>query len=131
MTFLLDTHILIWSLFEPKKLKKNARSAIMDPANVISVSAVSLWEISLKYSIGKLDLQGIVPDEIPDAIRQSGFSILPLEEGAASGYYRLPKLSHRDPFDRMLICQAIHLRLTFITDDQQARDYLPHGLIIF
>lgn len=130
MNYLLDTHTLLWSLFEPDHLGKNALQLLQDQQNTIYVSVVSIWEISLKYAIGKLELQGVTPEDFPDLVRQTGFKLLPLAEQHAASFYRLPRLEHNDPFDRLLIWQAINARLTFISKDKACAAYQTHGLNI-
>ncbi|MCP4756402.1 MAG: type II toxin-antitoxin system VapC family toxin, partial [Proteobacteria bacterium] len=104
MNYLIDTHILLWSLFEPGKLRSNTRNALLDQSKQIFVSTISFWEISLKYSLGKLELIGDVkPEDLVESCIESGFDILELDPLAALTYYRLPKTNHKDPFDRLLI----------------------------
>ncbi len=130
MKYLLDTHTLLWSLFEPSKLSKKAREAIVNLENVIFVSNISFFEISLKYGIGKLELEKVVPEEIPDAVQQSGFEFLKDSPDVYASFYKLPKVSHSDPFDRMIIWQSIQGGMTVISKDNYIKDYKEHGLKI-
>ena len=109
MKYLLDTHTLLWSIGQSHRLSTTARDLIRDRANEIVVSSVSLWEISLKYGIGKLVLGSMAPDDIPVHCESLGFRILRLDPGDASSYHTLPRMvEHRDPFDRMLLpCHEI------------------------
>ena len=92
---------------------------------------ISLWEISLKYSIGKLELSGTNPDEIFESILESGLEVMPVETELFASYYKLQKKNrHKDPFDRLLIWQAIQNDLTLITDDSRMEDYVADGLKI-
>ena len=92
---------------------------------------ISLWEISLKYSIGKLELSGTNPDEIFESILESGLEVMPVETELFASYYKLQKKNrHKDPFDRLLIWQAIQNDLTVITDDSRMEDYVADGLKI-
>ena len=102
MKILLDTHHLLWSLFESHKIYKKEREIILNPSSIIFVSLISLWEINLKYSLGKLEMIDCFPEEIPYYIDKSGFKILPLKIEEVSSFYKLPKL-HKDPFDRLII----------------------------
>ncbi len=86
MSFLLDTHTLLWSLFDPERLGEKAAVNIRNPDMAVLVSVVSFWEISLKYSIGKLDLGNVMPDDFPALVRQSGFDILPLADTDAQPF---------------------------------------------
>jgi PIN domain nuclease of toxin-antitoxin system len=75
MTYLLDTHIFLWALFNPRKLKKIVRKILLDPENRICVSVITFLEISLKYSLGKLELQNIKPEELVGITEETGFEI--------------------------------------------------------
>lgn len=131
MTYLLDTHSFLWSAFTPKKLSKKARGAIMDPGNDILVSAVSFWELSLKYELGKLTLTGTSPDQLPEVATTMGFGLLSLDVDEASSFHRLPRDIHKDPFDRMLVWQAISRSVPIITKDPDLKTYTAQGLVAF
>lgn len=131
MNILIDTHILLWALFEPHKLDQNTRRALEEKNNEILVSTISLWEISLKYSLGKLELKGVVPEDLPLFIEKSGFDMIVLNEQEASSFHRLPRMEHHDPFDRMLIWQAIERKLFFMSSDKRFQEYQRLGLQIF
>jgi PIN domain nuclease of toxin-antitoxin system len=128
MNLLLDTHALLWCLFEPESLGRRAAAAIRDPGNNVFVSAVTLWELSLKYSLGKLELHGVVPEQIPELVVTSGFDLLPLADDEAASFHHLPRLPHKDPFDRMLIWQAISRKLTLVSGDKAFAAYRENGL---
>ena len=128
MSFLLDTHTLLWSLFDPERLGEKAAVSIRNPDMVVFVSVVSFWEISLKYSIGKLDLGNVTPDNFPALVRQSGFDILPLADTDAATFHNLPRKEHKDPFDRLIIWQAITPKLTLISQDRAFSAYRKNGL---
>lgn len=130
MTFLLDTHTLLWSLFDPKRLGEKAAVNIRNPDMAVLVSVVSFWEISLKYSIGRLDLGNVTPDNFPALVRQSGFDILPLADTDAATIHNLPRKEHKDPFDRLIIWQAITHKLTLISQDKAFSAYRKNGLHI-
>ena len=120
MKLLLDTHALLWSIIEPDRLSPEARSAITDPASQVVVSAVSFWEISIKTALGKLRLEGVTPEQLVDAAQQQGFDLLPLDPRLAASFSRLPVApQHRDPFDRMLVWQAISLGYTLVSRDRK------------
>jgi PIN domain nuclease of toxin-antitoxin system len=128
MTGLLDTHSLLWSLIAPEKLSAKMRGIIADPANEIHVSTVSFWEISLKFSIGKLDMTGCTPDDLVAGARQMGLTISAPTAEESAGFHRLPRVSHKDPFDRMLIWQCLRRSWTLISRDRGLREYGPLGL---
>lgn len=120
MKLLLDTHALLWSLIDPDKLSMEARTAIADPGSQVVVSAVSFWEISIKTALGKLRLEGVTAELLVDAAQQQGFDLLPLDPRLAASFSRLPAdPQHRDPFDRMLVWQAISLGYTLVSRDRK------------
>ena len=129
MTCLLDTHALLWSIGQSYLLSATARDLIRDRANEVVVSSVSLWEISLKYGVGKLVLGSMAPDDIPGHCDSLGFRILELDSASASTYHTLPRIEdHRDPFDRMLVHQCIRARASLVTRDTRLARYEPYGL---
>lgn len=128
MNFLLDTHTLLWVISEKEKLSNQVIQTFGNPVNSFSASAISFWEISLKFSLGKLSVQGILPEDMPGLTVQSGFKIISLSAEETSSYHRLIKTSHKDPFDRMLIWQAIQRNLTFIAKDDDFNLYKIAGL---
>jgi PIN domain nuclease of toxin-antitoxin system len=114
---LLDTHALLWWLADAG-LTDQARDAIADPGNLVMVSAASAWEISIKKTLGKLS----APDDLERQVDEGGFVALPISiaHGLTAG--QLPR-HHDDPFDRMLIAQALQEGLTIVTHDQRFSDY--------
>jgi PIN domain nuclease of toxin-antitoxin system len=114
---LLDTHALLWWLAD-EGLTSQARDAIADPVNLVMVSAVSAWEISIKRALGKL----AAPDDLERQVDEGGFAPLSISmaHGIAAG--DLPR-HHDDPFDRMLIAQAFAEGLTIVTHDKRFADY--------
>jgi PIN domain nuclease of toxin-antitoxin system len=128
MKLLLDSHAFLWAVMDPEKLSKKVRTAVSSPANEVSVSAVTFWELSLKHSLGKLILEGVSPEELFVVAQEAGFNFLSLDPKQASEYHRLPKLAHKDPFDRMLVWQAIASGSTMISKDPSMRAYTNQGL---
>ena len=128
MNCLLDTHTFLWAAMSPEQLSRHACATILDAANDIHVSAVTFWEVSLKFALGKIELQGTTPEELPDAARQMGFTLLTLAPQDAATFYQLPRFQHKDPFDRMLVWQSICQHLTLLSKDSDLRQYQPHGL---
>ncbi len=128
MKFLLDTHTFLWSLLDNDKLSKTASDILANPENDVMVSAITYWEVSLKYALGKLELFGLLPDELPDYTRQLGFAVLPLASEDAATFYKLPLGKHKDPFDRLIIWQAIRQRIPLISKDKNFPSYRAHGL---
>lgn len=117
MNLLLDTQALLWWL-AGTDLTESAVEAIADPDNVVLVSAITVWEIEIKRSLGKLD----APEGLIEAIADSGFEPLPVEFAHAHAAGTLPH-HHRDPFDRMLIAQALTDGLVVVTRDAAFADY--------
>ena len=118
MKLLLDTHVLLWWLGNDPSLSEGARALIRDPQNVIFVSAVSLWEIWLKQSLGKLR----VPERFEERLAEEPFESLPLTGAQARQVATLP-WHHRDPFDRMLVAQAMTEELQLLTADPVVARY--------
>ena len=118
MKYLLDTHSLLWTVFEPDKLSAESQEIIINQSNIICVSLVSLWEISIKQNIGRLD----IPEKFFEVVSQGGFELLSLTMAEIEQYRMLP-LHNRDPFDRMLIIQAQQQKLILITRDSEISKY--------
>jgi len=118
MRLLLDTHVLLWWLADAPQLGGDARREIAAPRNLVYVSAVSLWEIVIKKSSGKLTL----PDNWSEAVEAEPFRRLPVTWDHALGVGQLPAI-HRDPFDRLLIAQATVEDLVLVTDDATVQSY--------
>lgn len=122
MRLLLDTHVLLWWLNEPTRLGTDARIAISDEANEVFVSAVNVWEVSIKSQLGKLDQ----PVDLLGAIKYYEFKELPVSLNHALAVRDLPLL-HRDPFDRLLIVQAVTEDCLLVTSDDKILKYeVPH-----
>lgn len=117
MRILLDTHLFLWALSAPSKLSAAARKQI-DAAEVF-VSAASIWEISIKSAIGKLDAD---PDELLAGVEPAGFSMLPITGEHAAKVAKLAPI-HKDPFDRILVAQASVEPMILLTNDDTLRDY--------
>jgi PIN domain nuclease of toxin-antitoxin system len=115
MNLLLDTHTVIWFITNDKSLSDSAKKSIEDMSNTCFVSIASLWEMSIKYRLGKLELNMTI-EVIFDLIEQTGFEILPIFPEHLLVNSQL-ELHHRDPFDRLIISQAIFENYTTITKD--------------
>ena len=122
MNLLLDTCTFLWAIQSPDQLSARARSLIVDPDNAVYFSAVSAWEISVKAGYGALRFSEPVAQALPHYREQHDFSSLPLDEESV---LQLPKLPtpHRDPFDRMLVCQAVAHGLVIVTPDEKIAQY--------
>ena len=128
MKYLLDTHIFLWSLFSPEKISQYVANVIREPGNRIFISTITFWEIALKYSLNKLHLEGITPAELPEFANKMNYEFLILNVDDAASFFHLPRISHKDPFDRMLIWQAIREKLVLITKDSKISAYKEWGL---
>ena len=118
MTLLLDTHVLLWCLGSPERLCRETRRKIEAPAQVVFVSAASAWEIEVKRALGKLK----APADLEEQLQEKRFTELPVRLRHVRALGSLPDL-HRDPFDRMLVAQALADGLTIVTSDDQIRAY--------
>jgi PIN domain nuclease of toxin-antitoxin system len=130
MTYLLDTHYMLWAITDTKKLSKSIKDVITNPDHRIVVSAVSFWEVSLKSTIGKLEIAGFLPEDLPRACLQMGFDIESLSAEDSSTYHKLKATYHKDPFYRMLIWQAIRNNYTLVSVDGNVKKYVSEGLKI-
>ena len=113
MTLLLDTSAFIWWVMEDERLGPRARAAVADPERQVYVSAVSAWEIAIKRSLGKLQLDG----DVGALVEREEFDELPIRIVHALEAESLPP-HHRDPFDRMLVAQSRHEGLVLLTGDR-------------
>ncbi|MBK9086307.1 MAG: type II toxin-antitoxin system VapC family toxin [Sterolibacteriaceae bacterium] len=118
MRLLLDTHVFLWSVTDNRKLKRAARDFIL-AADEVYVSAASIWEIAIKARLGKIEGD---PEELAEAIAPSGFHELPVTARHGAAVARLPAL-HADPFDRLLVAQAMSEPLRFLTADSMLSKY--------
>ena len=121
-------HVFLWALFDPDRLSKKARVAIEDPDNTVYVSAATYWEISLKYALGKLVLTNVVPAALPDISRQMDFETMDIDADTASTFYKLPRETHKDPFYRLVVWQAIKRNVTLVTKNKSIGSYRKLGL---
>lgn len=118
MNYLLDTHIILWWLTNPKQIAPKASQIIADKENSIFFSSVSLWEMAIKKSLGRLTL----PRNIVEILQTEGFQVLPISHEEALGISDLPQI-HQDPFDRMLVMQAKLYNYVLITRDKNIMHY--------
>lgn len=118
----MDTAAFLWAASDPRKLPERVRALIENEEAQLFMSAVSAWEIAIKHAAGKLTLSR-APERLMPEVRQTyGIDQLPLDEDSTFHLRRLPDF-HRDPFDRMLICQAIHHGMAFLTPDEAIHRY--------
>jgi PIN domain nuclease of toxin-antitoxin system len=118
MRLLIDTHVFLWAMGGDKKLPKRAEATMLS-ADVVFVSAASIWEISIKSGLGKLDVD---VNELVARMEEAGFRGLPITSAHAAAVRDLPDI-HRDPFDRLLVAQAITEPLRLLSDDDNVAKY--------
>ena len=121
MRLLLDTHAFIWATAWPQRLSPHVRNLLQNLRHTLFLSAASVWEISLKHALKKRDFK-FDEDAVTAGVDSLKCEVLPIDFRHVLALYRLPQL-HRDPFDRMLISQAVADDLALITADQRLRDY--------
>jgi PIN domain nuclease of toxin-antitoxin system len=120
--YLIDTHVLLWSLVQSDKLLAKEKAVLLDSYQKIFVSVASVWEIAIKVSIGKLVLPSDLQNNLEGGLAQSGFDILPIDFKVAWGVKDLP-MYHSDPFDRLIISCAKSHNLTLISRDKIFKKY--------
>ena len=121
MKLLLDTHVLLWAAGAPEQLSAPARALLADAANDLLFSAASVWEITIKRSLGRADFR-VDPRLLRRGLLDNGYAELPVTSAHALAVEHLPGL-HRDPFDRLLIAQAQAEGLLLVTADDQVAQY--------
>lgn len=129
MNLLLDTHVAVWALASPTQLAEPIRDLIAKPANVVFVSAASVWEIAIKHSLGRRDAPPFSASAAIGHFRAAGFMLLDVTPEHAAAVEKLPDL-HGDPFDRLLAAQAISEPLRLVTHDRKVAAY-SDAIILF
>jgi PIN domain nuclease of toxin-antitoxin system len=122
MNLLLDTHIFLWYVIDDPQLPAAHRDAIRNTSNEVYLSAACVWEAVIKYSLGKLPLPDAPASYMPKQRMAHNMAGLPIAEEVMVVLSTLPYL-HRDPFDRILISQALHHGMTLVTVDDKIRPY--------
>jgi PIN domain nuclease of toxin-antitoxin system len=122
MRLLLDTVTFLWVISDGPDLSGRVRELVVDPENDVYLSAVSAWEIAVKHALGRLPLPDLPERFVPEQRRHQGIEELPLDGESALHLNRLAML-HKDPFDRMVVCQAITQRLLLLTPDDLISQY--------
>jgi PIN domain nuclease of toxin-antitoxin system len=122
MRLLLDAHALLWFLEGSDRLSSPARALIEEPENVVQVSVDTLWEIGIKHSLGRLELERPFEELIPEQLATNGFGLLSVELSHISKVATLP-FHHRDPFDRLIIAQALVEDISVVGRDAEFDRY--------
>ena len=129
MIYLLDTHTFIWTILKSDNLSKNGIEIISNKNNEICLSTVSFWEISLKTRLKKFSFENIEIKDFPKHAKDMDFRIIDIQEAETITFHELPlKKNHKDPFDRMLIWQAITKDMALISKDRSFEQYKQNGL---
>ncbi len=121
MKLLLDTRLLLWAAGQPERLSAKAKKLLSDPGNELLFSAASLWEIAIKNTLGREDFR-VDPRILRRGLLDNGYLELPVTGQHAVGIDSLPPL-HKDPFDRLLLSQALFEGITLLTQDEQLARY--------
>jgi PIN domain nuclease of toxin-antitoxin system len=122
VNYLVDTHILLWSFLQTEKLSEKVKSVLLDTNNEIFYSPVSLWEISIKYGLKKLSLNGGTPDDFFITLQSSFYQCKMPDAFDLITNYKLPAY-HNDPFDRFLVWEAIRNNFILISNDKKIESY--------
>lgn len=132
MRLLIDTHILLWAALDDPRLRGQARADFLDPDNSPVVSVATLWEIGIKYAIGKLPLPVAPRDFFAREIATRHYEVLDVQRSHAERQAELPfpKGGHRDPFDRLLVTQAIVEGIPLLSGDGRLHSYTAWGLVL-
>ncbi len=130
MNIIIDTHIFLWLIFDPEKIDDDKLIELKDRKNSIFITSISLWEISLKFAIGKLELEGIKPDNLIDIAKRMNIDVLDIDKHSMATYCNLPKIKkHNDPFDRIIIWFCINNSYKLISQDKKFLEYQSLGLV--
>lgn len=121
MTFLLDTHVLLWAAGDPRRLTPGTRNLLVDPATELMFSTASIWEVVIKSALGRSDFR-VDPRQLRDGLLHNGYRELAIESEHALAVGRLPPV-HNDPFDRILVAQAHVENITLLTMDEKLARY--------
>jgi PIN domain nuclease of toxin-antitoxin system len=119
---LLDTHVFLWLITGDQRMPPSHRQTLGDPANDVFLSVAAVWEATVKYQLGKLPLPEPPERYLPSRRQLHNVASLPLDEESILRLPSLP-LHHRDPFDRMMICQALEHGMTIVTVDSAIKQY--------
>ncbi len=130
MKLLLDTHYLIWTFLDTSRIGQKLHEQILNEENEVYYSQASLWEIAIKYSLGKLVFHNLSPEELFQEIEDSFLKCRTLRNEELITFYKLPQ-EHKDPFDRLMIWQCIQSDLIFVSADSTVSRYKKYGLKVW
>ena len=124
MRLLLDTNVVLWILSDPQRLTKRARRLVEDDRNDLFFSLASVWEVAIKIAKGKLTIPGGSAESLLPELQKLGVVLLPIDQPSILRTQTLPQFpDHKDPFDRILVAQAVELGLTILTADSDMQRY--------
>jgi len=129
MKILLDTHYLLWAFIDTSKISQSVYHKLLADENEVFYSQASLWEISIKFNMGKLVLKGMKPEEFYEEVANSFLKCRAFSNDELITFYKLP-VEHKDPFDRIMIWQSIKSDYYFLSVDRQITKYERYGLKI-
>jgi PIN domain nuclease of toxin-antitoxin system len=116
-------------VFDPDSIEKEKLEILKNPKNKIFIASISFWEISVKYRLGKLELSGLNPEELPKLAKKMGLEVLEIDKDTMASFYKLPRMdTHKDPFDRIIIWKCINENLILIPQDRKFSEYQEFGL---
>jgi len=129
MNYIIDTHIFLWLIFNKEKISNEKIKILENLNNNIYITSISFWEISLKFNLGKLDLKGVTPEELPTIAAKMDILVINIDENTMASFYKLKKITtHKDPFDRIIIWHCICHNHTLISQDDKFYKYQKFGL---
>ncbi len=129
MKYVLDTHIFLWLCFEPQKISSAVLELLEKKQNQLIITSLTFWEISLKYSLGKLTLSGVTPEDLVNAAEKMGITKVNLDSSTLASYHKLNKVeNYKDPFYRAIIWYCISEQLTLVSADSKFHSYQKYGL---
>ena len=129
MKILLDTHYLLWAFIDTSKISQSVYHKLLADENEVFYSQASLWEISIKFNMGKLSLKGMKPEEFYEEVANSFLKCRAFSNDELITFYKL-SIEHKDPFDRIMIWQSIKSDYYFLSVDRQIKKYERYGLKI-
>ena len=129
MKILLDTHYLLWAFIDTSKISQSVYHKLLADENEVFYSQASLWEISIKFNMGKLSLKGMKPEEFYEEVANSFLKCRAFSNDELITFYKLP-IEYKDPFDRIMIWQSIKSDYYFLSVDRQMTKYERYGLKI-
>lgn len=131
-SYVIDTHIFLWLIFNPQNINPKILAILEDTTNEVLICSTTLWEISIKFHLGKLDLYGLLPSNLPKVAENMSIKIVEIEHNIMATLFQLPSIEkHKDPFNRIMIWQCICGDYILLSQDSKFDDYQRFGLNLF